>query len=278
MITADTRWVLFSVMVVLLAAERGANAQNPTGAPRTSGAVYADPALYAQRKAEWLTRVEASPQDVDVLGQAAQFLIIRDRPLAQNLFERARAIEPENPKWTEQLAQVHKLNAANGDVAEALAALAEMERAHAMAPANDRALPAGLPEAAFEAGEIAKAAAYATQLLNEAATYRTSWNYGNAIHQGNLVLGRIAVREGRLADAVKFLHASGETPGSPQLNSFGPNMTLARDLLEQGRTQAVLDYFALCRVFWKMDAGRLDAWTEDVHQGRVPNFAANLHY
>jgi hypothetical protein len=101
---------------------------------------------------------------------------------------------------------------------------------------------------------------------------------GNAIHKGNLVLGRIALREGRVADAVTFLHASGDVSGSPQLNSFGPNMTLAKELLEQGETEAVLAYFESCRTFWKMGTRRLDAWTEDVRQGRVPNFAANLWY
>ena len=86
------------------------------------------------------------------------------------------------------------------------------------------------------------------------------------------------MREERIADAVNFLRASGETPGSPQLNSFGPNMSLARDLLEQGETEAVLAYFELCRVFWKMGGSRLDAWAREVRAGNLPAFGANLSY
>jgi hypothetical protein len=114
--------------------------------------------------------------------------------------------------------------------------------------------------------------------LVEAKGSRDSWNYGNAVHKGNLTLGRIAASEGRLADAVTFLRAAGETPGSPTLNSFGPNMSLARDLLERGERDAVLAYFEACRVFWKMGGSRLDAWTKEVQAGTIPNFGANLRY
>ena len=79
-------------------------------------------------------------------------------------------------------------------------------------------------------------------------------------------------------DAVTFLRASGETPGSPVLGSFGPNMSLAKDLLEHGETEAVLAYFERCRAFWKMGGERLDAWSKEVRAGLIPNFGANLRY
>ena len=131
---------------------------------------------------------------------------------------------------------------------------------------------------AFDAGDFEKARVYAERLLKQAGSDPTQWNYGDAVHKGNLMLGRIAVREGRLADAVTFLRASAEIPGSPVLSSFGPNMTLAKDLLEYGEREAVLAYFEMCRAFWKMGGDRLDAWTRDVQAGNVPNFGANLRY
>lgn len=72
--------------------------------------------------------------------------------------------------------------------------------------------------------------------------------------------------------------AAGDTPGSPQLNSFGPNMTLARDLLQRGETAPVLAYFEQVRRFWKMGGGRLDAWSAAVEAGRIPDFGGNLLY
>ena len=80
-----------------------------------------------------------------------------------------------------------------------------MERAYAMPLASRSTLLTSLPATAFDAGDIPKARAYAEQLLNEASRQGDDWNYGNLIHKGNLILGRIAVREGRIADAVTFL-------------------------------------------------------------------------
>jgi hypothetical protein len=135
-----------------------------------------------------------------------------------------------------------------------------------------------LPAMAFDTGDMTKARSYAEQLLTEVGSDRSQWNYGDAVHKGNLILGRIAVREGRLAEAVTFLRASGDTPGSGVLNSFGPNMSLAKDLLERGEVEAVLNYFESCRLFWKMGGTRLDAWSKDVQAGNIPNFGANLRY
>ena len=76
----------------------------------------------------------------------------------------------------------------------------------------------------------------------------------------------------------EHLIEAGKSPGSPQMNSFGPNMTLARDLIVKGDRETVLQYFELCRKFWKMDYGKLNQWTQDVKAGRTPAFGANLVY
>jgi hypothetical protein len=129
-----------------------------------------------------------------------------------------------------------------------------------------------------EVGSAEKAKAYAQELLRLAPKYPKDWNYGNAVHKGNLALGRVALREGDIEGAKKFLLAAGRTPGSPQLNSFGPNMTLAKELLEKGERAAVLEYFQLCAAFWKMDYGKLREWSALVKEGLVPDFGANLLY
>ena len=58
------------------------------------------------------------------------------------------------------------------------------------------------------------------------------------------------------------------------MNSFGPNMSLAKDLLEKGERETVLNYFELCRKFWNMDYGKLDEWSREVKAGRIPQFGA----
>jgi len=134
-----------------------------------------------------------------------------------------------------------------------------------------------LAKRAFNAGDINKSEAYSQQLLQMAPQYPKDWNYGNAIYYGNFVLGRVAVQQGNLVQAGQYLLAAGATPGSPQLNSFGPNMSLAKELIEKGQSDVVLQYFALCKNFWKMDRGKLDEWSATVRGGGIPDLTGNLY-
>lgn len=127
-------------------------------------------------------------------------------------------------------------------------------------------------------GDPDQAEAYAKELLQLAGPKESDWNYGNAIHHGNLALGFVALRRGDVAGAKTFLLEAGKTPGSPQLNSFGPNMSLAKALIERGEGEVVLQYFAQCEVFWETHDGDLAKWAELVKEGVVPDFGAHLHY
>jgi hypothetical protein len=129
-----------------------------------------------------------------------------------------------------------------------------------------------LAQLALAAGEADKARAYSKQLLEMASQYPKAWS-GNAIFYGNLVLGRIAVQEGNLGPAGQYLLAAGATPGSPQLNTFGPGMSLAKELLEKGQSGVVLQYLTLCKNFWKHDDGKLDEWSATLRSGGTPDFA-----
>ena len=125
----------------------------------------------------------------------------------------------------------------------------------------------------FDAGKVADARKYAEELMTLLPSFRQDQKYGNAVHDANLTLGRITVREGRLDDAKRHLIESVRTPGARMMD-YGPDMSLAKDLLEKGERQAVLDYFALCRKFW--NSGRLDEWSQQVQEGKIPDFGPNL--
>jgi hypothetical protein len=129
-----------------------------------------------------------------------------------------------------------------------------------------------LARRAINAGDLAKAENYSQQLLRLAPEYPKDWNYGNAIFYGNFVLGRVELQRGNVAGAGHYLLSAGATPGSPQLRSFGPDMTLAKELLDKGQSDVVLQYLALCKNFWKMERGKLDRWSATIRNGGVPDF------
>jgi hypothetical protein len=115
-------------------------------------------------------------------------------------------------------------------------------------------------------------ARYALELLESVRGEERDWNYGNVIHDANLILGRVALKQGKIEKAKGYLVEAGKTPGSPQLNSYGPDMSLAEELVTIGEREAVVEYFNLCRSFWKRGEGRLDEWTRAVEAGEIPDF------
>lgn len=131
---------------------------------------------------------------------------------------------------------------------------------------------------AFVNGNYIKARTYALELERLTPKYQYNWNYGNAIQDSNIVFGRLALVESRMKDAKNHLLKAGKSPGSPQMDTFGPNMSLAKDLLEKGETEVVIEYFTLCKSFWELNEGRLDEWITLVQARKIPNFGVNLDY
>jgi hypothetical protein len=254
-----------------------------------AGLPYAalDPVLdghfYQDGATLWKQQVADHSTDPAILHHAANYFLLHDRPTAEDLLKKGEALEPNNPDWPEALAHLYNLNAdyqpQPGKKQQAAAAFAEYVRAYALITDDTRKsyLLDDLATTAFDAGETNKAAAYAQQALNAAASGKKDWNTGNAIHHGNLILGRIALQAGDIELAKHYLLEAGKTPGSPQLDSFGPNMELARELLVKGQKDVVLQYFALCAKFWKSQP-ELDAWTDAVNHGLIPDFGGNLIY
>lgn len=102
---------------------------------------------------------------------------------------------------------------------------------------------------ALDAGDTGGATA-AGQALLDAATDEDDWNYGNLVHDGHLLIGFALLAVNDQAGAAEHLRAAGRTPGSPQLDSFGPDLSLAFDLLRAGEGAAVLDYLTSISRFW----------------------------
>lgn len=122
----------------------------------------------------------------------------------------------------------------------------------------------------------------ARQLLAK-NTDTTDWNYGNIIHDANQVLGLAALANKDISRATQYLYKAGKTPGSPQLDSFGPVMLLAQVLLDRGHPKATLKYLDLVEKFWvhslpgdrndkvaKLNAAHLADWRALIKAGRKP--------
>ena len=240
---------------------------------------YLDLKVYSSASALWRKQVDRRSNDARILGNAANFFLLHEKDFAESLLKKARAIEPSNPHWARQLGHFYKRKSHFQSSAENRkeAAAQSLEYFEEVLGATRREsgnvyLLADIAQMAIDAGETEKAETHATDLL----VISSGDQRGHAIHHGNLILGRVALKRGEIEGAKKYLIAAGKTSGSPPLNSFGPSMALAKELLEQGEQNVVLEYFDLCKKFWKLDRGRLQEWTALVKAGQIPNFGTSL--
>jgi hypothetical protein len=255
-----------------------------TGRPFCRFDQIANPDGYAKARELWLKQVAKFSQSPKVLVNAAHFFQLAEPSEADTLLRQAMAVEPQNAGLPEELARAHMLAMGKATPADrqdlARKALAEFTQALSLTSDTSAKfyIETSLPKVAFEAGYPVNAKQYAVQLLADAEPFKNNWNYGNAIFEANSILGRIALASGDLPSAEKYLLAAGKTPGSPQLGSFGPNMTLAREMLKKGDKKTVLAFFEECSRFWLMGRQKLGDWAAVINNDGVPDFGPNMDY
>lgn len=229
-----------------------------------------DPLGFDELRARWVAQAAIHRENVDVLVNAAAFFSGDEFEMAEKIYTQIKRLEPENPRWPQKLSALYKLASKRPGDAKSKKALAEMTLSMDLDDStighfyklND------LAALAYDNGDIELARSLAERLLELAGDYSDNWNYGNAIHDANSVLGRIALKEGDVKGAAAYLRKAGEIKGSPQLNSFGPNMVLAKDLLAEA-PDAVIDYLRNCGKFWPSRT-RIERWIKAIEKGEKP--------
>lgn len=228
-----------------------------------------NPAGYESCKRLWLKQIRQAGSNVAIIRNAAWFLRANER-LAERLHLQAISIKPNDSSLYRDLACLLRRGAPKRS-ARLKRALDAQQKAMAKQrdPQMKRYLLDDLAEIAFDLGEWKIARAAAEKSLAQAEKYH-DWYTGNAIHDGNTVLGRLALREGDENKAIAHLKQASKIPGSPQLNSFGPNMILAQELMQLGHRKAVVSYLKGCKRFWDGESTRLDACIQALERGETP--------
>jgi len=130
----------------------------------------------------------------------------------------------------------------------------------------------------FQNNDYSTCKSFIEEQLSITKQVEANWNKGNSLHICYTYLGLIAIEENKIEEAKEFLLLSGEISGSPQLKSFGPNMLLAKKLLELGANEEVILYLKKCSKFWYLifSFWKLRKWKSKIKSGKIPDFGANL--
>jgi len=159
-------------------------------------------------------------------------------------------------------------------VAYAAKTLATLEAKLQDAPGSRPGLVHHMAMLAIKSGDYVKAELYG----QEALSYSTQpgSNQAEQVFFGNEVLGLVAVHEGNLALADQYLLKSGRMKGSALFTAFGPNMLLAKALLDRGHRDVVVEFLDLCKAFWPGGSNTLLLWSSGIRAGATPDFGRNL--
>ncbi len=247
------------------------------GTPAGEVFTDAEPEAFERVAALWHERVQSQKEAPEVLGNAANFFMHSDRPRALELVQQAEALRPKRARWPARVGRLHRLDAQGGDgevdQAAARRALEAFRRAYerSLPIARDQFLD-DLAKAALASGQLVDATAYAESMLSVKNRQRHS---GPFVHDGNALLGRIALMDGDLEEAKRRLLAAGKAETSPTLRSFGPNLALAKALLEFDADETVVAYLESCAQFWWMGREKIPGWIQAIRDGEEPDFGIN---
>ena len=231
-------------------------------------------AAYERAKQLWMSQIEAYPDNTAILGNAARLLTLCDKTKCGELLRRAKALEPDNPRWTERLADLYALEMIGQDSAAkrdwAAMTLAEYQSGQGLYR-DERARLGQLPPE------------WLTPRSRQATTQRPYLCVGIALpgRRGRPGHGHLLRQPGSRATRPRRRRCGGRqgTPDSlrgnhrvPDPMQFRTEHGACRGLLARGERDVVLDYLGRCSSFWQHGADQLSRWAGAIERGETPDF------
>ena len=225
-----------------------------------------DPEGNAQILEIWNKNLQSRSDDLAVLKNAEKFYFGKDPAEADRLIHRIAAREPNNREWPAELAQLYRMFGIPGENIEnpGKRALEEYRRVLELTrnPAARLALSGEMADAAFKIGDFPAA-------VQLAKVYLESSDRG-AAQRANTILGRVALRTGDIASAKQYLLDSADDGAARDIAFSGPTLVLAKEMIEHGERDAVVEYFEHCLVLWPRGESVLRIWIADIKSGKTP--------
>jgi hypothetical protein len=257
---------------------------NLTRTVATSVAGWDRGPLREELRALWLAAVERVPNDPGALVNASNFFAGLEPERSLMLLQSARDLSPTDPGLELKLSHHWLLRARRQRLAEPAAryyledrydaepgrkALAHAERAVALSggSALTDTLLVNRVESAVAAGRWDLSEQYATELSAWVDHAPVRARMGDAVFHSQRILGHVALRRGDVEAAKAHLLRCCSGGSSPVLHSFGPDFSLAQELLDRGERETVLEFLEQCRTIWTDHSSTVDRLVQEVRSG-----------
>lgn len=238
---------------------------------------------YAEAQQLWAQQVEKNPKSIPILMNAVKSAFKQGGELTEKYLLQAQTLEPDSREISQKLADFYRISrefpgADKKDLAsKELAELTKLYKRPEYGIVKSMFL-SRMAKAALEIpGELDFADKEAGLMISLIETTSEERTAGELFYFGYFTKGMVAVKKGDTDKAVEFLLKSAETSGSPLFNR-GPNMSLAKALLEAGQKDAVIEFLDKCGKFWKYDRSKREKWISEIKDGKTPDFGSSLYY
>jgi tetratricopeptide (TPR) repeat protein len=216
----------------------------------------------------WTKNIESRGSEYDVLRNAEKFFFSRDPVEAERILNRLFEKDPVNREWPAELSKLYAMfgipNFQSDDPAEKAEEAYRRVLKLTRDPRSREALAGDMAESEFKIGDYTGAAALAQIHLHSADR--------SAVQRANTLLGRIALRSNDMSAAKQRLLDSAGPDAAKYVGLAGPTMVLAKELLEKGERQVVMEYLENCLVLWPRGDDLLNLWISEIRSGRTPDF------
>lgn len=203
---------------------------------------------YQHIKSMWLTQVESKKNNPSVLMNAANFFDSEDKELAEKLLLDALALQPKNRDYRAKLASLYSYWDGHEEQAWRQAEL--LSKGFKVLDIDELV---ELPDRAFAAKKYDRAVSSAKWILFLIRCSDILKQHGGARNMAHTVIGKVALIKGDVSKAKYHLEQSIKDIACPTMQSFGPSLELADELLKVGEKAAVLGYLdkreELCGAF-----------------------------
>ena len=216
----------------------------------------------------WEQNLQARADDLAVLKNAEKFFFGKDPAAADRLIHRIAEKEPANTQWPAELAQLYRMFGIPDETIENPTERVQEEYTRVLAltqnPAARKTLSGDMADAAFKIGDFPGAAALARIYLKSSDR--------PAVQRANTILGRVALRSGDVTSAKQYLLDSADSGAARDIGLSGPILVLAKELIERGERETVLQYLEDCLSLWPRGEAILQIWIAQIREGKTPNF------
>lgn len=235
---------------------------------------------YQELRALWLQQTESKKDEKQIRLNAVKFFYYAEPELAAILLEDGLKLFPDDYNFQDELVDIYISIARDDENAESskkkkLRAIEQGEKMLVTLKkerSNKRdtsrsILLSTLAHFSLDVEEFAKAKSFATEYVLEFGS-----KDADTAHEGNIILGLIAFKEGDITKAKEHLLIAARSSIREEVTWVTPDFELAEKLFDKGEKDTVVEYLKLCEQIDKDSAKIFQKWQALIKSGKKPNF------